>query len=182
MNFQDAEEAIEDSSSPEPKFFKLYFEFLQNKYGRLGVLLFWLIVMIVGVFYGRTLLDQTVFTFSAPSGTKGYTADEKFSKAFKTIHDEQSILIYYHCESCDTSHPINQKLSLYNMSSELNQTIFKYNHDHDGIFKSYQDYYTATYEQNHTNLSTTGFQQFAQEAYFNVCFVHPFDCVFLVIL
>lgn len=196
MNFQDAEEQIENSDAPEPKFFKYYFEFLLNKYGRLSVLVFWLGVILVGVFYGRTLLDQTVFTFSAPSGTTGYTADKKFGEAFKTIRDEQSLLIYYHCPSCNSSHPIfklgtssvssvsywsNSSFSttssqaiLYEMSSQLNQSLWDYDKDHDGIFVSYQDYYTAMYECDHSSLVTKGFQSFALSTFFNVWIMHSF--------
>ena len=87
-------------SAPEPQIFQWYMRFQMWKPGPLLIVLWWFCIILVGVFYGFKLLGLTVFSFSAPPGTEGHTADVMMSKELGDKAYSRQLLIYYNCEEC----------------------------------------------------------------------------------
>eukprot|EP01084_Bolivina_argentea_P026894 50007_1 len=100
-NMDEIERRIE--SDPEPAIFRFYINFQFSKFGPYIVIVWWFCMILAGVFYGFDVLNLTVFSFSAPSGTDGYTADQKMKQEFKSISDSRQLLIYYKCDQCGNS-------------------------------------------------------------------------------
>ena len=99
LDMDEIERRIE--ADPEPAIFRWYIKFQLWKPGPFIVCAFWFGILLLGVFYGFDLLNLTVFTFSAPSGTDGYTADQKMDEEFSDRSNARQLLIYYQCDSCD---------------------------------------------------------------------------------
>ncbi len=113
--------------------------------------------MSMGVFYGFDVLNLTVFTFSAPSGTDGYTADKKMKSEFKQNYDSRQLLIYYKCDHCgnktgDNYAPIqwtpDMNYTQYQAQTYLGWTLnnmenelVKWAKTRGGIYQSYSDFY-----------------------------------------
>ena len=95
------EDKIEDAE--EGLFFKKYWQFLSSKWGKYIIVLFWIGILILGVFYGFKFLSLTVFEFSAPNGTDGAIAQDMYNAKFDDQSNIRTLVILYQCNSCNNT-------------------------------------------------------------------------------
>lgn len=144
-------------SAPEPQIFQWYMRFQMWKPGPLLIVLWWFCIILVGVFYGFKLLGLTVFSFSAPPGTEGHTADVMMSKEFGDKADSRQLLIYYHCDECGNATgrslppiqwtPNKTFTPLHNQSYEgwtlnrMSHELVSWCNQYPDVFQGYTDFY-----------------------------------------
>ena len=86
-------------ADPEPAIFRWYISFQFWKPGTFLIVGWWFLVILLGVFYGFKILGLTVFSFSAPSATDGFIADQKMQSEFSERADSRQLLLYFECAS-----------------------------------------------------------------------------------
>eukprot|EP01084_Bolivina_argentea_P269856 458745_1 len=86
-NMDEIEARIE--ADPEPKIFTWYIKFQFWKPGPYIIVVFWFCILILGGFYGFDILNLTVFSFAAPAGTQGATADSNMKQEFKSREESR---------------------------------------------------------------------------------------------
>eukprot|EP01083_Nonionella_stella_P265644 899615_1 len=157
-------------SDPEPAIFRFYINFQFSKFGPYIVIVWWFCMILAGVFYGFDVLNLTVFSFSAPSGTDGYTADQKMKQEFKSISDSRQLLIYYKCDQCGNStghnYPPIQWTPYQNYTPKHDATYLGWTLNNmtielkswassrGGIFQGYSDFYATYFHYGLTKLGT----------------------------